>query len=96
MIKNRKDTQDTHTEDIGDEEETDELSPEVQAEIDREVEEFRLRLESMSCNKVYTCLSFIYRLFINLTIKLIVLQRTIPKITLPSAISASLSSLQVY
>eukprot|EP00026_Physarum_polycephalum_P008741 Phypoly_transcript_08841.p1 GENE.Phypoly_transcript_08841~~Phypoly_transcript_08841.p1 ORF type:complete len:377 (+),score=86.94 Phypoly_transcript_08841:73-1203(+) len=53
--------------------EEEELSPEIQAEIDREVEEFRLRLESISCNK-----------------------RTIPKITLPSAISASLSSLQVY
>lgn len=55
------------------EEEEEELSPEIEAEIDREVEEFRLRLESISCNK-----------------------RTIPKITLPSAISASLSSLQVY
>jgi hypothetical protein len=32
--------------------EEEELSPEIQAEIDREVEEFRLRLESISCNKV--------------------------------------------
>ena len=34
------------------EEEEEELSPEIQAEIDKEVEEFRLRLESISCNKV--------------------------------------------
>jgi hypothetical protein len=33
-------------------EEEEELSPEIQAEIDKEVEEFRLRLESISCNKV--------------------------------------------
>jgi hypothetical protein len=68
-------TEETKEETTTEEEDSreEELSPEIQAEIDREVEEFRLRLESMSRNK-----------------------RTIPKITLPSAISASLSSLQVY